>query len=58
MYFLFLMCGKFTTFPHITLFDGSKFYIRLEMLHIFISIPQMAPLSALSTTYLLTSYLV
>ena len=36
MYFLFVMCGKFTTFPHITLFHGSKFYIRLEMLHSFI----------------------
>ena len=48
--FLFLMCSKLTTFPHITLFVGSTFYIRLEMLHSFISSPQMAPLSALRAT--------
>jgi hypothetical protein len=56
--FLFLMCGKFTTFPNKTLFHGQTFYIRLEMLHSFIISPQMAPLSALNATYWLISCLV
>ena len=52
---LFVMYGKFSTFAHITLFHGSKFYIPLEMLHGLIIFPQMVPLSALSATYWLNS---
>jgi hypothetical protein len=57
-HFLFVMCRKFTAFPNITLFHGSTFHIRLELLHSYINSPQMAPLSALSETNLLTSCLV
>ena len=58
MYFLFVMCGKIITFPNNTLFHGETFYIRLEMLHSFITSPQMSPISALSASYWLTFCLV
>jgi hypothetical protein len=43
---------------YITLFHVSTFYIRLEILYIFINSPLVAPLYALSATYLLNSRLV